>query len=79
MTQCRQLRSVYFALRQSLEDLRRQCFFLFVDLLEEHFKEGEIQVAKDVADGLHLSPKLVVDEDERSLLLFYTLKLHIFL
>lgn len=47
-----------------LQDHRREILFLLIEVVEMDFNEGKFEVAVEVPDGLQLSSKSVVEEDE---------------
>lgn len=47
-----------------LQDHRREVLLLLIEVVEMDFNEGKFEVAVEVPDGLQLSSKSVVEEDE---------------
>lgn len=61
------------------EDHRGEVLLLFFEVVEMYFYEGKLKEAVEVADGLQLSSKLVVDKDERQRILDLCLLLHAYI
>jgi len=59
-----------------LEDVRRQRFFLRFNLIQKNFVEGELHIAEQIADRLHLSSEVVVEKDEGGILSGRNLNVH---
>jgi hypothetical protein len=57
--------TVYFVRSHLLEDERWQCPTLLVETFKMNLKPGLLKIAAEVAQRLHLSPKVIVDEDKR--------------
>jgi hypothetical protein len=69
-----QLTLVDSELFDMLDDLAGQSFFCFLQVFGMYLHERDVHIAEKVAYRLHLTTKLVVDEDKR---VFLPLGLHV--
>ena len=65
MDQHRQLLALNFELTDVLKDMGRQFLLLFLEVVHVYFEEGQFEVAVEVADGLQLSSKAIIDQNGR--------------
>jgi hypothetical protein len=72
----RQVLSAELELLDLLEHFGRKCLLLLFEAIEVDFEERLLEVAAKVADGLHLSSEVVVDEGEGGLRIVLFFALH---